>query len=64
MSLTTIPLEKETRNKLRSIASKAESWDAVLNRLYENEITRRNAAIFFSADTISADELLERIEKW
>jgi len=64
MSLTTIPLQKETRNKLRTIATKAESWDAVLNRLYENEITRRNAQIFFSADTLSYEEALEEIDKW
>lgn len=64
MSLTTIPLEKETRNRLRQIANKSESWDQMLNRLLENEITRMNAQAFFSADTLSLDEALEEIEKW
>ena len=64
MSLTTIPVRQETRNKLRSIAAKSESWDAVLNRLYEQEITRLNAQVFFSSDTLSLDEALKEIEKW
>ena len=64
MSLTTIPVQQKTRDKLRSIASKSESWDAVLNRLYEQEITRLNAQVFFSSDTLSLDEALKEIEKW
>jgi len=49
---------------LRRIANKSESWDDVLNRLYKHEITRMNAQVFFSADTLSLDEALEEIEKW
>ncbi len=64
MSLTTIPLQQETRNKLRKIANKSESWDAVLNRLYEHEITRINSQVFFSADTLSLDEAKKEIDKW
>lgn len=64
MSLTTIPLQQETRNRLRQIANKSESWDVVLNRLYEHEISRINAQVFFSADTLSLQEALEEIEKW
>ena len=62
MSLTTIPLQQETRNRLRQISAKSESWDAMLNRLYEHEITRMNAEVFFSADTLSLDEALEEIK--
>ena len=64
MSLTTIPLQQETRNKLKEIANKSESWDAILNRLYTHEITRMNAQVFFSADTVSMEEALKEIEKW
>ena len=64
MTLTTIPIQKETRNKIRTIAHKSESWDAILNRLYENEVTIQNAKIFFSSDTLSLDEALAEIEKW
>lgn len=64
MSLTTIPLKQKTRDKLREISSKSESWDDILNRLYNNEITRINAEIFFSTDTLSLNEALKEIEKW
>ena len=63
MSLTTIHVQQETRDKLRSIASKSESWDAVLNRLYEQEITRLNAQVFLGLNTLSLDEALKEIEK-
>lgn len=64
MSLTTIPLRSETRDRLRQLANKSESWDAVLNRLCENEIILMNAQVFFSADTLSLDEALDEISKW
>ena len=64
MSLTTIPIQKETRNKLRDFAKKSESWDALVSRLYENALAARNAEIFFSADTFSEPEALKEIEKW
>ncbi|MFT4343593.1 MAG: hypothetical protein ACMXYE_02490 [Candidatus Woesearchaeota archaeon] len=64
MPLTTIPLQKETRDRLQQIAHKSESWDAVLNRLYENEISLRNAQVFFSADTLTLKEALREIERW
>lgn len=64
MSLTTIPLQQQTRDRLRQIANKSESWDAVLNRLYEHEITRMNTQVFLSADTLSLDEALKEIDSW
>jgi len=64
MSLTTIPLEKSTRNKLRDFAKKSETWNDLLTRLYENAVATQNAQIFFSADTLTADELLKEIDKW
>ena len=64
MSLTTIPLQQETRNKLRQIANKSDSWDTVINKLYEHEITRMNAQVFFSADTLSLNEAINEINKW
>lgn len=64
MSLTTIPLQQNTRDRLRQIANKSESWDAILNRLYEQEISIRNAQVFFSADALSLNEALEEINKW
>ncbi len=64
MELTTIPLKKATRTKLRLIAKKSESWDDMLNRMYENEVTIQNAQVFSSADTLSLAEALEEIKSW
>ena len=37
MSLTSIPLDSGTRDKLRELGKKGESWDALLNRvIHEN----------------------------
>lgn len=57
-------MEKDTRDKLRDFAKKSESWNDLLNRLYENAIASQNAQVFFSSKTISADDLFKRIEKW
>ena len=62
MSLTTILLKQETKNKLRSLANKSESFDSLLNRLYENEIDRMNSEVFFGADTLSLYEALKEID--
>ncbi len=64
MSLTTIPLQQETRDKLRRLATKSESWDAFLNRLYDQEVTRIHAQVFFNSDTLSLDDALKEIDKW
>ena len=64
MSLTTIPLQTETRDKLREFARKSETWDNVLNRLYENALATNAANVFFSEEGISGEELLKKIDKW
>ena len=64
MSLTTIPIQKQTRDKLKDFASKSESWDDLILRMYENAVASQNAQVFFSAKSLSADELLKRIDKW
>ena len=64
MSLTTIPIQKETRNKLKEFAKKSESWDAVINRLYENALEVNTAKVFFNEDTLTVEEAIEEINKW
>lgn len=64
MSLTTIPIKKEMRDKLKEFASKSESWNDVISRLYENAITTQNAELFFSGKSMDANELIRRINKW
>jgi len=63
MPLTTIPLQQETRNKLRQIANKSESWDTLLNRLYKMSIEKQTQNIFFSKDSLTVEEAIEYIEK-
>lgn len=62
--ITTIPITKSTRDKLRDFAKKSESWEDVLNRLYDTAQSVQAAQIFFSDNSMSGEELLRRIEKW
>ena len=64
MTLTTIPIKKNTRDKLREFAKKSESWDDLLNRLYDNAVSVNAANIFFSKDALTKEEALKRIEEW
>ena len=64
MTLTTIPLQKNTRDKLREFAKKSESWDDLLNRLYDNAVSVNAAKVFFSKDALTKKEALKRIEEW
>ena len=64
MSLTTIPIQKSTRDKLKEFASKSESWDDLLNRLYQNAAEVNTAQVFFSPDSLSVEEAIEEIERW
>jgi len=38
--LTTIPLRKATRDRLRSLGKKGESYDALLHRLMDEYVNR------------------------
>lgn len=38
--LTTIPIQKGTRDRLRGIGRKGESWDALLNRMLDERERR------------------------
>ncbi len=40
MSLTTIPISTETRDRLKRLASKGETYDTLLRRLIESVETR------------------------
>ncbi|MFT4309418.1 MAG: antitoxin VapB family protein [Candidatus Woesearchaeota archaeon] len=62
--ITTIPIKKETRNKLRKIASKSESWNDVIDRLYENTLIMNATRIFFEQESLSYNEAVEEIRRW
>jgi hypothetical protein len=59
---TTIPLEKETRERLRSLGRKGETYDQVVNRLislaeYEEFMTRQYERLKDKNAFISLDEI-------
>jgi len=64
MSLTKIPVQEETINKIKKISKNSETWDEILNKLYEHEITRINAQIFLESDTLTLKEALKEVDKW
>lgn len=59
---TTIPLEKETRERLRSFGKKGETYDEVLRRLmtiaeYEEFMTRQYERLKEKSAFVSLDEI-------
>jgi len=59
---TTIPLEKETRERLRSLGRKGETYDQVLKRLisiaeYEEFMTRQYERLKDKNSFVSLDEI-------
>ncbi len=61
MALTTIPLSKEVRDRLRRLASKDETYDKLLRRLIEYAEARilyeREKRILESQEFVSLDEV-------
>lgn len=59
---TTISISEETREKLRNLGKTGESYDAVINRMYE--IVRKNmlrAYLYDTTDCITPKEALRRL---
>jgi phosphotransacetylase len=62
MTITTIPVEKETRDRLRSLGKKGETYTQILNRLmssaeYEEFIERQYERLKDKKAYVSLDEL-------
>lgn len=62
MAITTIPVEKETRDRLRSLGKKGETYDKILKRLmslaeYEEFMDRQYERLKDKKAFISLDEL-------
>ena len=60
MSLTTIPISKETRDRLKRIASKGETYDELLDRLITDAEARlvyeRQRRILETEEFVPLDE--------
>ena len=62
MATTTIPIEKETRDRLRSLGKKGETYTQILNRLmssaeYEEFMERQYERLKDKKAYVSLDEL-------
>ncbi|MFQ5909321.1 MAG: hypothetical protein ACE5IJ_01195 [Thermoplasmata archaeon] len=61
MSLTTIPISKEVRDRLKRLASKDETYDKLLRRLIEDAEKRilyeRERRILESEEFLSLDDV-------
>jgi hypothetical protein len=61
MSLTTIPVSREVRDRLKRLASKDETYDKILRRLIEDAEKRilyeRERRILESEEFVSLDEV-------
>jgi len=62
MATTTIPLERETRDRLRLLGKKGETYDQILNRLmsvaeYEEFMERQYERLKDKRAFVSLDEL-------
>ncbi len=62
MATTTIPVEKETRDRLRSLGKKGETYTQILNRLmssamYEEFMERQYERLKDKKAFVSLDEL-------
>jgi hypothetical protein len=60
MSLTTIPVSKDVRDQLRRLASKGETYDALLRRIIEDAESRilyaREKRILETEEFVPLDE--------
>ncbi len=63
-NITTIPLRVETRQKLRELGSKSETWDEILNRMYENTLLVESTRLFFEIPAYTYEEAVQEINKW
>jgi hypothetical protein len=62
MTVTTIPLEKETRERLRSFGKKGETYDQILKRLmslaeYEGFMEKQYDRLKRKEEFVALDEL-------
>ena len=64
MEITTIQLSNETKRKLSSFGVKGESYDQILQRIYNMAVkTQLRELLMNSEDTVSLDDFESEIEK-
>lgn len=64
MGITTIQLRKETKDKIASFGMKGESYDDILNRIYDAAVKIQLKEFLSSSEKfISVDEAIKEAEK-
>jgi len=64
MTITTIQLTKETKKKISSFGMKGESYDEILQRIYNMAVkTQLREFLMSSKNTISIEEARKEVEK-
>lgn len=60
---TTIQIRNETKEKIRTFGIKGESYDIIINRLYDMAIKQQLREFLFSKKGIPIDEAIARAKK-
>ena len=61
---TTIQIEKETRDKIKSFGAKGETYNEIINRLYDVAVKHQLKEFLLSSkDSVPIDEAIARAEK-
>jgi len=64
MAITTIQLNNETKMKLASFGTKGESYDTILNRIYNMAVkTQLREFLISSENTVTIDEAIEEAKR-
>jgi len=64
MEITTIQLSNETKKKLSSFGVKGESYDQIIQKIYNMAVkTQFRELLMNSEDTVSLDDFEKEIEK-
>jgi predicted CopG family antitoxin len=64
MSITTIQLSNETKKKLSSFGTKGESYDKILQRVYNMAVkVQLREFLMSSENTVSIEEAIKEAEK-
>lgn len=61
--LTTIQVKTETRDRLKSIGKKGESYDAIINRLLDTEARAPPPPLRMGSPRCYEDDILEQAEE-
>ena len=64
MGITTIQLNEETKKKIASFGDKSESYDVILQRIYEMAVKMQLREFLMSSEnTVTIDEFEAEVEK-